>query len=354
MVIVAEREPQRPANNWPARNPRIHYLSPNLSIGGKGKRYLRWLLLNQELNQLSQLIEKEKITAILGVFPDDFYLYLAYRLSQRHQLPFYSWFHNTYVDNYTGLRKYLAKWLQPRFWRLAKENFVISEGMRAYYREEYPEFRFSVLSHGFPLEIPAYKKLPESQGRRKFLFTGSLNQSCADAALRLMKVILEQADYELHAYSGSPLAKFTRSGITGPNFFYHGFVSDEEFYAAVSRFDVLLLPHGFQGERSAVEFQTIFPTRTIPLLVSNRPILAHSPPGVYLTKFLRQNDCALVVDQPEKEGLQSAIERLFNEPGLSERLVRNALATAQNFSVRNVAQQLRKSVGLTTQPKDAG
>ena len=57
--------------------------------------------------------------------------------------------------------------------------------------------------------------------------------------------------------------------------------------------DVLLLPHGFSDPNfAAEEVLTIFPTKAIDYLASGRPMLAHSPPDSYLTRFLLENDCA--------------------------------------------------------------
>ena len=59
--------------------------------------------------------------------------------------------------------------------------------------------------------------------------------------------------------------------------------------AELRQYDVVVLTHGFNGAYGDVEYRTIFPTRAIPMLLSGRPMLVHSPPGAYLTEFFREN-----------------------------------------------------------------
>ena len=109
---------------------------------------------------------------------------------------------------------------------------------------------------------------------------------------------------------------------------------------------MVLLPHIFQYPAAAHdEYRTIFPTKTIEYLISGRPILAHSPADSFLTQFLKENDCALVVDEPDVGMLRAAIERLRSDNELRDRLVRNALRTARMFQAPHVAAEFRKWVG---------
>ena len=74
----------------------------------------------------------------------------------------------------------------------------------------------------------------------------------------------------------------------------------DEIPRRLAEADILLLPHGLTGpEEWSVEYRTIFPTKTIEYLISGRPILAHAPRGCFLTRFLAENDCALVVDRAD-------------------------------------------------------
>lgn len=344
MVLLGEKPTKSHSEVWPDKNPCIYYIDPNFTIGGRGTRYLRWLNFNRCFKQAKDIVKREGVTHVLAIFPDDFYLYLAFRLSNHFDLPFYTWFHNTYLDNYSGIRKRLAAYLQPRVWRKAKKNWVMSDGMLHFYQQKYPGVAFSTLRHGFPLQVPEYKAINFQKDRLSFVFTGSLNASCEDAALRMMRHILQYPNFDLHVYTGSSLEYFERQGISGDQFHHHGFIPLEELYQALRQYDIMLLPHGFDGKRTDVEFQTIFPTRTIPLLLSNRPILAHSPPNVFLTNFLLKNDCALVVNQKEDQELDLAIKTLIENDDRRAELIQNALRTAEQFDISVTTAQIQAEI----------
>lgn len=344
LVLFGETEPNRSADQWPTEYPKIHYTNPNINVLGRGQRYLRWLNINRTIKSIRDLAIEEKATKILCVFPNDFYLYATYKVSRQLGLPLYTWFHNTYLDNYTGLRKSFAKWFQPKIFKTAQRTFVMSDGMLDFYREQYPEQDFTTLVHGFPLEIGTPRSWRKEGGNVKFVFTGSLNASCDDAAVRMMSTILRHPEYEVHVYTGNPEAHFSNRGLKGPNFFYHGFIQLADLYDKLGDYDIMLLPHGLDGDRTDAEFKTIFPTRTIPLLVSNRPILAHSPQGVFLTKFLRENDCAELVDHKSETAIETAIEVLLNNEKRRNHLIANAHIAAQQFHISAVVAKLKAGI----------
>ncbi|RME94864.1 MAG: hypothetical protein D6772_13980, partial [Bacteroidetes bacterium] len=104
---------------------------------------------------------------------------------------------------------------------------------------------------------------------------------------------------------------------------------------------------GFTGGYGPVEYRTIFPTRTIPFLLSGKPIFAHAPPTSFLSDFLRQNKCALLVDQPEPELVHAELLRLAADPNLQCQLVAAAQVTARQFHGPRVAAQLKELLGAT-------
>jgi len=319
-----------------------HYTDPNISIRGKGQIYLRWANLNKLVRRITDLAQSEQCTAILAIFPDEFYMYAAYKVSKKLNLPFYTWFHNTYLDNREGIFKTLAKRLQPRFFAHAHTNFVMSDGMLNFFNEKYPEHYFRTLQHGFQIPNVTYTPYSPIRSKIRFMYSGSINESCLDATVRLFEVIRKHSNYELHIYGNESTVKYYNIDTTG--FVMHGFVPWNEFVSAFKNYDIMLVPHGFDGERTEIEYKTIFPTRTIPLLYSNRPILAHSPKDVFLTDFLRENDCAEIVDEKDENAINAAIHRLLTDEKRREEVVRNAIRTSKIFDLKKVAQQLRTAI----------
>lgn len=345
LVMLGEEYPNETQDSWPENFPKIHYVNPNLSIGGRGQTHFRWLNIRKVINKICKVAKAEKVDKLLCIFPDDFYLYTAYRVSKKMNIPLYTWFHNTYVDNYSGYRKLFANWFQPKVFNVSQKIFVMSDGMNNYYKSKYPKYNFETLVHGFILPKNEFS-IPKVYSNQKitFAYIGSFNESCRDAALRLAKVISRNLNFELHVFGKRNAEAFKNYGIKESKMKVYGFLSEIEFHNKLCSCDIMLLPHGFDGKRTQVEYNTIFPTRTIPLLVSGKPILAHSPKDVFLTSFINEHDCALNVDTKSEEAINNAIDLLCNDKILVERLVKNAYKASKKFQLENVVAKLKKSL----------
>ena len=102
-----------------------------------------------------------------------------------------------------------------------------------------------------------------------------------------------------------------------------------------------MITHGFHGGYGSVEYQTIFPTRTIPFLLSGKPILVHSPPGSFLNDFIQEHKCAELVDEANEESIIAGFEKITNNAAYQKGLVKAAAKTAQLFYGPKVVQELR-------------
>lgn len=344
MVIVGEKPNRKVDKLWSNDLPSLHYIEPfALNNAKKGIKYSRWLSFFRIKKELKQLAIKEKCTAVLAIFPDEYYMHLAYSVSKELNLPFYTWFHNTYLDNRSGLKKAIAKSWQPKFFNHATHNFVMSEGMKKLYAERYPNWTFTSLVHGFEIPKTEMEPIPTPNKPIKFLFSGSINESCLDATVRLFSYIIEQPDVELHIFSGNGNLLHSLN-LVNEKVIIHEFMPLSEFEKILTDYDIMLLPHGFDGMRTEAEYKTIFPTRTIPLLYSNRPILAHSPKGAFLTDFLEQHDCAEVVNEKSTAAIERGVKRLIEDHERRKVVVENAMQTAQLFDLRRVAAQLKATI----------
>jgi hypothetical protein len=168
---------------------------------------------------------------------------------------------------------------------------------------------------------------------------GNVNDSCADAVVRVSEAV-SQIGGTMSIVSGTPKSHLSNLGILTERVEYKT-VSRDVVLHSLREADIVVLPHGFTGGLSDVEYRTIFPTKTIELLISGRPILAHTPPDSYLTRFLLKHECALVVDVPHMNALVAGIERLRHDADLRSRLVCNALHAAETFRAPRVASTLR-------------
>ena len=322
--------------------PSTHYVASDAGAEGRGQSVLRWRNAGKVTKAITELARREQCTCILVTFPNEVYMYAAYRASKKLQIPLYTWFHNTYLDNRKGPLKWLAKYLQPRFFRHATVNFTMSDGMLDFFKEKYPQYTFATLEHGFDIPQVSYEPYQTKGEKIKLMYSGNISASCLDATLRLFEIVRETPEYELHIYGKT--SAFEEFNIDTEGFILHGFVPWDEFIGSFSKYDVMLLPHGLDGDRTEAEYKTIFPTRTVPLLYSNRPILAHTPKNVFFTDFLRKHDCAEIVDEKDKDAIHAAIRRLVSDDQRRGQLVKNAIKTAGLFDVNSVSKKLKEII----------
>ncbi len=342
-ILVGRPHLLNDKQQWGTHLPKLYHLNPLLPPKGRTNKYRRLLGMRRVERRLKQIAKAENCTRILSIFPDEFVMRAACNVSKQLDLPFYTWFHNTYLDNRHGYWLKLAERWQPEFFDHAKVNFVMSEGLQSYYREVYPHIKFEPLEHGFVIPEVTYQAPPQPKGKIKFMFSGSLNESCMDASIRLFKHIIANPDYELHVFTSNNNF-LDEYGITGQNVVRYGFVPWSEFIKKLPEFDVMLLPHGFDGGQTDAEYRTIFPTRTIPLLYSNRPILAHSPAHAFLSDFLKKRDCAEVVEVKDAQAIQTAIDTLIHNENRRNQLVKNAIDTAAFFDVNRIGKKLKSII----------
>lgn len=350
VTVAAERWPANPANQ--ALNPnghRVHFVGNRLSWPKRGQRYftwLRWLLIPRMASRLMKLARSQECEAIFGHFPDEHCLCAAFLASRRLGVPLFPFFHNTYRENRRGIAFWLASWLQCRVFRSAPLVFVMSEGMKEEWQRIYPGHRFEPLVHTFQGEIPRFERLPPLDPARVRLgFLGSIGEANLDALGRLCALVDVSPDLFLNIYSGTPKWFLEKQQLLGLHI-RHEQPADEVLQSKFRENDLLVLPHGLTGGLSAIEYRTIFPTRTIPYLLSGRPILAHSSRGSFLSRWLKKHDCAEVVEDPDPDALRAAIDRLCRDEARREQLVRNALLAAEQFRAERVVDDMKRIINL--------
>ena len=330
-----------------------HYLPTEWSLNGLGARFfgpLRWFLFPFVLIRLMRIVKTQPINKILVVFPDGYFLLLAWVIHRWLKVPLFSYFHNTYVDNRKGLNKFFATWIQHKIFQSSTCIFTMSEGMNAYYLQRYPllKDKLVVLPHCFSVsEDKEPNALALQPGKpMQCVLIGTINQSNLEATKRVMDVFAKHSDqFHLDVYSPSnkQLLKIKyQLDLDRPGLAHRGSVPQEQVHQVLQQYDACVLTHGFHGEYTLVEYQTIFPTRTIPLLVSGIPILAHTPEFAFLTGFLKTYDCAELVTTADEEKLVVALTNLSNDTGRRQALHSKQLLAAEYFSKKRIIGLLNK------------
>lgn len=341
MIVAGKCLPEMIKGNYKLGEHRVRPVGKHMNVHWRLASHWRMMQVPGMVSRLTKIIREENCSALLAVYPYEEYLFAAYLAACRTGIRFFPYFHNTYLDNRKGLALTFARWLQPRLFAKAEHVFVMSEGMREFLVQKYPliERKCSPLLHTFNEPIPVFSELPDPGSKIRFLMTGTISSSNRDAAIRMFSAIRAVPDCELTIFSRTSRSCLEKFGILEGNVKLRE-VSRAEMLNQFSQFDVFLLPHVFEGVVAA-ERQTIFPTKVIEYLIGGKPILAHAPADSFIARFLLKHDCALVVDSPDIHLIHQAIEKLRSDQELRNRLVRNALKTAEMFKGETVGLHLR-------------
>lgn len=340
MVVAGERPNPGPGIVWRDEWPRLVHIALGWPAKWRGARWWRRLQLPFMLGRSLLLTLRHRCRSVVAVFPNEEYVLIGYLTALLTGGYFYPYLHNTWLENREGRTRGIASWLQSLVFARADHVFVMSDGMLELYRERYPDLKCSALVHSFNEQIPEFMPPPEPGSPLRLTICGNINEACKDAALRVGEAVSLSHDTHLTLLTGIPQSYLAEIGLLRDGVAYET-VSRDEVLNKLSQADIVVLPHGFTGGYSEEEYRTIFPTRTVEYLISGRPILAHSPPDSFLTRFLKENECALVVDNPSVSEVVKAIALLRSDAALRSKLTRNALRAAKLFDAKSVAASFR-------------
>ena len=174
--------------------PEFRYFFSELSLFGRGARFFDWFRkwkFQPLVNEIKRTIQQEKITYVIGVYPNQFYCLAASRAAKNLNIPFSSYFHNTYIEN-TAITDPKAVDYQNEIFENSQYVFVMSKGMQVYYKQKYGLNKFVPLVHTFN-EYPDVAKntgIPKS-GKETYnlVAIGNFNESNLEATKRFIEAI---------------------------------------------------------------------------------------------------------------------------------------------------------------------
>ena len=330
----------------PSDGPEFRYFFSEMSFFGRGRRYFNWfrkLRFQPLVQELKNIIQQEQIDYVIGVFPIADYCLAACRAAKEMKIPFSSYFHNTYIEN-KAITDPNAPKIQEEIFDNSEHVFVMSKGMQTYYEQKYQLDKFTPLVHTFNA-YPDQNQLSGIPGTKKekykLVAIGNFNESNMDATIRFAKAIKDHPKFSLSLYTHVPKLLLQKRGLDTNLIEHKGFVGPDEVHQVLQDYDIAVLTHGFTGGYGAIEYQTIFPTRTIPLLLSGKPIIAHSPSGSFLNSFIEEHQCATLIDQSDEKAIVQGLEKVIADQTIQETLVAAARKTSELFFGPNVVQLLK-------------
>ncbi len=326
----------------------VEYIDSNPIKFKRGNRFIkwyRWVMILSLSKDLIRISKQQKCTCVLAIFPDEIYLESARVAAKKLNLPFYAYFHNTYLDNRTGFNKWMAKRIQAKVFQQAKKVYVMSEGMMTHFQKTYAHTLFEPLVHPYlAKEMPVKSGLPFSDAPLQIAFLGNLNESNRDAFSFFVNAIADRSDIHLKIISSTPSWFYKKLNLLKSNVEILSNVSDEDLMGELQKANVLFLPHGFDGGLSKVEYETIFPTRTIQYLFSGVPIFAFLPSHSFLADFLKKNNCAELLCERDEKKILSVLLGMKSNTQRTDELVKNAIAVSSMFKADVVLNELKKEL----------
>jgi glycosyltransferase involved in cell wall biosynthesis len=320
---------------------RIKHISIAVKLNWYGSSLFRKIQIPSSFILLLFYTISFRPKSIILIYPSAEYLLLGLLLSKFYKCNYYSYFHNTYLENRHGIKKKIAEILQNRIFKLSRSIFVISNGLLNHYKSKYTEYyKFQILPHIFTESLPVEIK-SEIKPQLKLALIGNINESCREAAERMLKSLAKYENVTFQIFSKIPAKYFNQLGIQNEKLILQFPVDRTIFLELLRDCDIMLLPHGFDGKLPELEYATIFPSKTVEYLISGKPILYHGPRYAFITKFLEENKCALIIDKKDEFEISRAFQLLINDEQLRISLVRNSLKIAEIFQLKNVIKEMK-------------
>jgi hypothetical protein len=204
----------------------------------------------------------------------------------------------------------------------AKEVWVISPRMQEFYEGEFG-VKSKVL-FGPALKSNNINEKSQEHKTKRFIYFGAIGSWQLDA-IQLFTKIIKELDAYLDVYSHNELPEEL---ITEECIRHKGAISPEEVIALSGTYDGVLLPISFkQNMRNMSELNIA--TKMSECLASGTLTIAVGPSYAAMIDYLKENKCALIIEDPEISNLNE-IKALLNDQGYIDQTIRTALTHAEN------------------------
>ena len=304
-----------------------------------------WLAIRRRARDVAALLRRKRIRTLVACTAGDFVdLPACWLAARRCGVRFIPYYFDDYFYQWSGYGRsvlaYARSW-EPRFIRgstgIVVPNEFLRDELRARYGVEATVVHNPVEDHF--LEERGDAPWPASPPSIRVVYTGAVYAAHFDAFRNLLGALgsPSAAGTKLHIYTAQPLGELEAAGIAG-RLEVHGHVPHTEVREVQRGADILFLPLAFNSPYPDI-IRTASPGKLGEYLASGRPILAHAPADSFVTWYVKEHRCGLVVDTPEPARIADALERLRRDADLRRDLVARATERAQRDFARPVAAE---------------
>ncbi len=307
--------------------------------------YLPWKITKLGIS----IVKNEKIKYILGYSDFGPNLFATYLISKLTKKPFYLHFYDMYQGNKMPvLFKLLSIWLEPKLFLHAEKIFVMCDKLKEYYDKKYKVTTVIIYNSIFinkeKINIDKYL----SNDNLNIFYLGSIYWAQKDAVLNLVNIInkIENLPIKLTLYTPHSEKYLNSLGIYKNKKINFSYCLPENVQSEFSKADLLFLGLSFDKKYSNL-INTSSPGKLCDYLISNRPILIHSPKNSFLTEYAKKNKFAYIADEYDLKKLKDKLTFIYhkrdNKKEIKE-LTTNALNIAfmNHDAIKNGTKFLQK------------
>lgn len=288
-------------------------------------------------------VKEHGLRAVIASYPTAAFLLGGYLIARRMGVPFFPYYHNLYVETRTNpVARAYARRLQRFLFSRAERVFSMSDGMSGFLMDRY-RVASVPLVHAINHPIPAPGYLPSCERPFRIAFSGNINLTMVEPLRNVIAALGDDAGYEIVLHTPFSEAEVRRTlGMWRTNITVKDAGGQEELIASLRSCDVLgLALADMTGTHLEDDFRTQFPTRTLEMLVAERPILLLCPRHYFLAQFFLTRGCGYLLEGTDPAKIREAVDLLCTSTDERTRLVRNALEAAGLYRGERVSALLR-------------
>lgn len=274
----------------------------------------------------------------------------AYRAARRLNAQFFPYYFDYWSQQTRSpVQRRIAAWLEPVILRHATAVIVPNESLATELHKRFGA-QCTVVRNACdcpPLDTTVAPDRNPSKPAT-IVYTGAVYEANYDAFRNLMAAIaLTDLDVTLQLFTAQSARVVAAAGIRGP-VEVHEHRPAHEIRAVQQRADALFLPLAFTSPYARL-IQCSSPGKMCEYLASGRPVLVHAPKGAFVSEYIRQHCCGVVVDEPDPVRLAAALRRILEDNAVRARVVTAARERARaDYDVRTARAAFGETVGLSS------
>jgi hypothetical protein len=276
---------------------------------------------SKELDYFIQQHQPEIIYSPLGSIP---IMRLVKKIAKKYDIPVIphfmdDWIHTMYENDFWMIiPKIVKNRCLKEIFRLSKCGLAISEMMANEYTDKFNIPFYPLMNC---VDIPNKEdraistEILATKSNNLFVYCGGLHLNRWKSLLLLCDAILKFGHSQRIQFCIYTKAE---DWLQYGNYFsqykfiiYKGFISNQELYKTLDRFDVLVHVESF--DEQVIKYTRLSISTKIPEYLSKKKIiLALGPKGIASIEYLRSNGAAIIIDDLNNEVIKEKLENLID------------------------------------------